>query len=50
MKPRFRFLPAGLLFSQQLVFEVPTIKPTTHARDANGFSQNDDRPAAQRRK
>src|SRR5437773_7407213 len=36
------FLAAGLLFSQQLSFEVASIKPTTHKRDANGFSQNDD--------
>src|SRR5215471_16241214 len=43
MKSLFLFLlAAGLLFSQQLVFEVASIKPTTHRRDANGFSQNDD--------
>src|SRR5205809_7305906 len=43
MKSRFLFfLAAGLLFSQQLSFEVASIKPTTHKRDANGFSQNDD--------
>src|SRR5215472_17481320 len=33
---------AGLLFSQQLSFDVVSIKPTTHKRDANGFSQNDE--------
>src|SRR5215472_13995742 len=33
---------AGLLFSQQLSFDVVSIKPTTHKRDANGFSQNED--------
>jgi uncharacterized protein (TIGR03435 family) len=43
MKSRFLFfLAAGLLLSQQLSFEVASIKPTTHKRDANGFSQNDD--------
>jgi uncharacterized protein (TIGR03435 family) len=43
MKPCFLlFLAAGLLFSQQLSFDVASIKPTTHKRDANGFSQNDD--------
>src|SRR5215472_15023860 len=36
------FLPAGLLFSQQASFDVASVKPTTHKRDANGFSQNED--------
>jgi bla regulator protein BlaR1 len=35
-------LVAGLLFPQQAAFDVASIKPTTHKRDANGFSQNDD--------
>jgi uncharacterized protein (TIGR03435 family) len=43
MKPSFvLLLLAGLLFSQQAAFDVASIKPTTHKRDANGFSQNDD--------
>src|SRR5215475_8595352 len=43
MKSRFLlFLAAGLLFSQQRSFDVASIRPTTHKRDANGFSQNDD--------
>ncbi len=43
MKPSFvLLLVAGLLFSQQAQFDVASIKPTTHKRDANGFSQNDD--------
>jgi uncharacterized protein (TIGR03435 family) len=33
---------AGLLFSQQPSFDVASIKPTAHKRDANGFSQNDE--------
>src|SRR5215469_16940627 len=43
MKSRFLFFfAAGLLFSQQPSFDVASIKPTAHKRDANGFSQNDD--------
>src|SRR5437899_9461341 len=38
----FFIATVGLLFSQQSSFEVASIKPTTHKRDANGFSQNDD--------
>jgi len=33
---------AGLLFSQQSSFDVASVKLTTHKRDANGFSQNED--------
>src|SRR5215469_6788670 len=33
---------AGLLYSQQPSFDVASIKPTAHKRDANGFSQNDE--------
>jgi uncharacterized protein (TIGR03435 family) len=43
VKSRFLFLlAAALLFSQQASFDVASIKPTAHKRDANGFSQNDD--------
>jgi uncharacterized protein (TIGR03435 family) len=43
MSPRFLLLlAAGLLFAQQASFDVASVKPTTHKRDANGFSQNED--------
>src|SRR5215471_9120394 len=43
MGPRVLFLvAAGLLFSQQSSFDVASVKLTTHKRDANGFSQNED--------
>jgi uncharacterized protein (TIGR03435 family) len=43
MKSCILFLAAaGLLFSQQLSFDVASIKPTSHKRDASGFSQNED--------
>jgi uncharacterized protein (TIGR03435 family) len=43
MNPRLLLLlAAGLLFSQQASFDVASVKPTTHKRDANGFSQNED--------
>ena len=43
MSSRFLLLLiASLLFAQQASFDVASVKPTTHKRDANGFSQNED--------